>query len=933
METKNNKLAICTFNCRSVKNSVHEVRELCEKFDLILIQEHWLLPNELGMLNNIHPEFMSVAHSAVDISHDVLVGRPYGGTAILYRKSLSNFITRVSSPNPRISAVVLQTDVGPLLVVCVYMRTDYGTAECHEEFIATCAKITALYADCNAVHLVAAGDFNCQHGSRFYDSFVKFANDNNLCFTDSRFLYNDFTYSNDSCTSYSWIDHVLCSPRIDAIADSCMVLYDFISSDHKPLLTVFNCLLSNQHKQVHSASGHVDKPKHVSDWAKADDTSILNYQYNLDLACSTVSSPSLTLLDNADYNKRVSLIDSYYNKIMWCINVASRSSIPIRLVGSNYVEYVVPGWNNYVKDKHIIAREAFLEWNYAGKPRDSPLHYWMQKTRANFKLALRYCKQHKETVSADIAAESLASKDYYKFWKTIQKQNNDKATKFAQVVDGCSGEAAIAEWWRQHFNKLYNSVSDNGSKVSFQSRITNSLLNAETLVITVSDVVAACHKQKLGKAPGPDGIAMEALIFGSHRLHVHLCVLFNLFIRFSYLPSVFMQSVMIPLVKNKCVDLSDLNNYRAIALSSALSKVLECIVAGFVTTDSEVEHFQFGFKSGHSTSLCTSVLKQTVEYYTGQGSHVFACFLDFNKAFDSVNHWKLFQKLLDDGVNSFIVNLLAYWHCSQSAVVRWHNTMSTKFCISNGVRQGGVLSPYLFTRYIRDMIYTVAGSGIGCTIGGITMNLLAYADDLVLLAPSWKAMQELLSILKVQADNLNLSCNVNKTVCMMFNPRKRDRCITCNFPCFKIGNSSLNFVPKFKYLGHYVTNDQSDDADIQREIHNMFVRTNILLRRFCKCSASVKILLFKSFCLCLYDVALWKVFNTSTYHKFQSCYNKCIKLFFGYKRRDSLTQLLLATGLPSFNTVIHNCQHVFNKSWSLCQNALVAHLQSLTVMF
>ena len=108
--------------------------------------------------------------------------------------------TRLPSPDPRISAAIMQTDVGPLLIVCVYMPTDYGTAECHEEFIATCADITALYADCNAVHLIAAGDFNCQHGSRFYESFVKFANDNNLCCTDSRFLCNDFTYSNDSCT-------------------------------------------------------------------------------------------------------------------------------------------------------------------------------------------------------------------------------------------------------------------------------------------------------------------------------------------------------------------------------------------------------------------------------------------------------------------------------------------------------------------------------------------------------------------------------------------------------------------------------------------------------------------------------------------------------------------------------------------------------------
>ena len=132
---------------------------------------------------------------------------------------------------------------------------------------------------------------------------------------------------------YSWTDHVLCSPRIDAIANSCMVLYDFISSDHKPLLTVFNCLLRNQNNQIPFAHGHADKSKCVTDWSKADDKSILNYQYNLDLACSTVSSPSLSLLEHADYNTRVSLIDSYYNKIMSCINDASLRSIPTRLVG------------------------------------------------------------------------------------------------------------------------------------------------------------------------------------------------------------------------------------------------------------------------------------------------------------------------------------------------------------------------------------------------------------------------------------------------------------------------------------------------------------------------------------------------------------------------------------------------------------------------
>ena len=110
-----------------------------------------------------------------------------------------------------------------------------------------------------------------------------------------------------------------------------------------------------------------------------------------------------------------------------------------------------------------------------------------------------------------------------------------------------------------------------------------------------------------------------------------------------------------------CIILADLNNYRAIALSSALSKVLESVICTHLYTESDVDCFQFGFKSGHSTSLCTKVLKQTVNYYTNHGSHVFACFIDFSNAFDCVNYWKLFSKLIDDGVNCCIVELLAYY--------------------------------------------------------------------------------------------------------------------------------------------------------------------------------------------------------------------------------------------------------------------------------
>jgi len=117
---------------------------------------------------------------------------------------------------------------------------------------------------------------------------------------------------------------------------------------------------------------------------------------------------------------------------------------------------------------------------------------------------------------------------------------------------------------------------------------------------------------------------------------------------------------MLTRCKNKSGDLSDLNNYRAIAISTAFSKLFESVIAETLYTESAVDKFQFGFKSGHSTSLCTSVFKQTVEYFTARGSHVFSCFSDYRKAFDKVNYWKLFLKLMDDCVDYRVIKLLAF---------------------------------------------------------------------------------------------------------------------------------------------------------------------------------------------------------------------------------------------------------------------------------
>ena len=83
------------------------------------------------------------------------------------------------------------------------------------------------------------------------------------------------------------------------------------------------------------------------------------------------------------------------------------------------------------------------------------------------------------------------------------------------------------------------------------------------------------------------------------------------------------------------------------------------------------------------------------------------------------------------------------------------------------------MSPRLFARYIREVLYEVVNSGIGCNVGGLMLNILAYADDIVLICPSWRGLQRLLDLLVVNISNIDMVANPAKSVCMVFAPKKR----------------------------------------------------------------------------------------------------------------------------------------------------------------
>ena len=123
---------------------------------------------------------------------------------------------------------------------------------------------------------------------------------------------------------------------------------------------------------------------------------------------------------------------------------------------------------------------------------------------------------------------------------------------------------------------------------------------------------------------------------------------------------------------------------------------------------------QFGFKSKHSTDMCIFTVKSIIKYYTRQNSPVYTCFLDASKAFDRINHWTLFKKLIDCNVPLLIVRILVFWYQMQLVCVKWGKSVSQYFSIANGVRQGGILSPKLFALYMNGPSGALSLCKAGC---------------------------------------------------------------------------------------------------------------------------------------------------------------------------------------------------------------------------
>ena len=582
-------------------------------------------------------------------------------------------------------------------------------------------------------------------------------------------------------------------------------------------------------------------------------------------------------------------IDLLCDQIIECCISAERQCIPQKRTGAR----PIPGWNAHVEDER--QRSLFWHdlWLQAGRPMQGPVYDVMKLTRKRYHYAKRYCKSNAAALRREKIAES-SEHNLRDFWTQVRRACRPVSHTPA-TMDGVIGSANIAKHFASKYENLYQSVPTLADELTGIENELAQLIQSEQGLedrFTSADVLRGVRRLKARKGDGNDVLYSDHLINGGGALHHALSMLFNCMLVHGYSPPVLLASVMISIPKDRRASLCVSSNYRSIALSSSIGKLLEIVILMKYINELSSSELQFGFKPNHSTVMCTAVLKEIVQYFNNRGSNVYAVFLDASKAFDRVHYGKLFELLIKRELNPSVIRMLLYTYVNQNACVNWNGIRSSTFRLHNGVKQGGVLSPVLFTVYIESLLSKLKSLGVGCSINGIYSGALCYADDITLICPSLHAMNRMLRTCYEFGQEFDLMFNAKKTVAMYFGSIP-----VSGFA--ELNGCKLEWQDRTKHLGNYVTSPLVDDYDCKYKTSHFIGSVNKLTANFGSMYSHIKWKLFVSYCTSFYGSQMW-LLSCRSIPRLYVQWNKAVRRVMGLPARSHTWAL----------GPLHNSKHI-----------------------
>jgi len=199
------------------------------------------------------------------------------------------------------------------------------------------------------------------------------------------------------------------------------------------------------------------------------------------------------------------------------------ASSAIKTTGKkNESKFNIPGWNSVVKSKHQIAKAALRLWVNCNRPKTGDIYRNMTKTKKDFKYSLRQYRKNTEMHKAnELAAALQADKTKKSFWQKVNNKN--RSPSLPTLVGGANGGSEIVKMWKDYFKGILNSEnSGNGSAESVEHSIDckKNYLGLEMPMCSFVSLASLLQKRPLNKAPGPDCISAEHLLYADESLNL-----------------------------------------------------------------------------------------------------------------------------------------------------------------------------------------------------------------------------------------------------------------------------------------------------------------------------------------------------------------------------------------------------------------------------
>lgn len=515
------------------------------------------------------------------------------------------------------------------------------------------------------------------------------------------------------------------------------------------------------------------------------------------------------------------------------------------------------------EDLFVKRRELFRKGNLLSmNPYNRSIRNNYFKIHREYTKLRKYKKKHfKQSILNQL--DSLEKGDPKTYWNLVNTLKENPAENPESAIE--------SDTWHEYFSAL-NSVNPNHQgRVNDIAEKVKELETSKTFSnldyrITETEIRTAIKQLKTNKAPGLDRITNEMIRTGADVFIPCLYKLFNEVFSSGMYPKSWASGFVKPLHKKGDPRMPD--NYRGITISSSVAKLFNIILNerlnDYLENNNCIDQCQIGFKKNSRTSDHMFILKCLIDQYTNSsGNRLYACFVDFRKAFDSVVHPGLKYKLLKLGIGGQFYNIIDSMYSNTELCVKINESLTNSFQSQTGVRQGDVLSPNLFKIFVNDIPKYLSNAVDSVDLNDKPIHCLLYADDIVMFSSSSLGLKQRLESLSKFCEEWCLDVNVAKTKVLIFN--KTGKLIT---DYFEFNGNQIECVQHYCYLGVYFSASGSFNYG-QQEIYQKSLKASFKLTKLitsAEPSINTSIHLYDHLIkpIVLYGSEIWGSFKTNT---------------------------------------------------------------------